>query len=72
MNEKKQWGGRRTGAGRKATSGNVATIGLRIPADVEEILSRQENRTAFIIEAIREYDRRHNSSGINVSSTKGK
>ena len=57
--EKSRWGGRRTGAGRKATAGNVATIGLRIPADVAEILSRQENRTAYIVEAIREYDRRH-------------
>ncbi len=56
--EKKQWGGRRAGAGRKATVGNVATIGLRVPADVAAILDRQKNRTAFIIAAIREYDRK--------------
>ncbi len=62
--EKRQWGGRRAGAGRKATSGNVATIGLRIPADVEEILSRQENRTAFIIEAIREHYKRKRTHNI--------
>ena len=50
-------GGRREGAGRPKTVGNTRSIGIRIPEDVAEILDRQENRSAFIIEAIRAYDK---------------
>ena len=48
-------GGRREGAGRPKTVGNTRSIALRIPADVAEILDRQEHRSAYIIEAIRAY-----------------
>ncbi|MCM1310853.1 MAG: ribbon-helix-helix domain-containing protein [Bacteroides sp.] len=48
-------GGRREGAGRPATKNNTRTIALRIPQDVADILDRQPNRSAFIIEAIRAY-----------------
>ena len=52
--EKKQnWGGKREGAGRKKTTSK--SIALRIPEDVAEILDSVENRTAYIIEAIRYY-----------------
>lgn len=50
-------GGRRAGAGRPTTVGNTRTIALRIPADVAGILDRQPNRSAYIIEAIRAYDK---------------
>ena len=50
-------GGRRDGAGRPKTVGNTRSIALRIPEDVAEILDRQEHRTAYIVEAIRAYDK---------------
>lgn len=50
-------GGARAGAGRPVTVNNSRSIGLRVPQDVAEILERQENRSAFIIEAIRAYAR---------------
>ena len=53
--EKKQWGGKREGAGRPRES--VKSIALRIPQDVSDILDKQENRSAYIIEAIRAYAR---------------
>lgn len=48
-----KWGGKREGAGRKKTTSK--SIALRIPDDVVEILDNVENRSAFIIEAIRHY-----------------
>lgn len=48
-----KWGGKREGAGRKKTTSK--SIALRIPDDVVEILDNVENRSAFIIEAIRLY-----------------
>ena len=71
---KKGRGGRREGAGRPATVESTRTIGLRIPADVAEILDRQENRSAYIIEAIRAYDKasrtRRAVFGVEISYTK--
>ena len=57
---KKKRGGKREGAGRKATVGNVKSIALRIPQDVADILNKVEHRSKFICEAIRmkaEHDR---------------
>ena len=51
--KEKKWGGKREGSGRKKTTSK--SIALRIPKDVEQILEKQANRSAFIIEAIREY-----------------
>lgn len=48
-------GGRREGAGRPSVKNNTRSIALRIPQDVADILDRQPNRSAFIIEAIRAY-----------------
>lgn len=50
-------GGARPGAGRPKGRNNYRSIGIRIPEDVAEILDRQEHRSAYIIEAIRAYDR---------------
>ena len=55
--KKTGWGGARAGAGRPKGRYNFRTIGLRIPEDVAEIIDRQPNRSAYIIEAIRAYDR---------------
>lgn len=55
--KKTGWGGARAGAGRPKGRNNFRTIGLRIPQDVAEIIDRQPNRSAYIIEAIRAYDR---------------
>lgn len=54
-NEKtpQNWGGKREGAGRKKTTSK--SIALRIPEDVVAILDRVDNRSAFIVEAIRHY-----------------
>lgn len=71
--EKKQWGGKREGAGRPRT--NSRSIALRIPQDVADILDRQENRSAYIVEAIRAYDREQRKRtilGIEISYTKRK
>lgn len=59
--EKKQRGGARPGAGRPRGRNNYRSIALRIPEDVAEILDRQENRSAYIIEAIRAYNVAHPS-----------
>lgn len=50
-------GGRREGAGRPRGENNARSIALRIPKDVAEILDRQTNRSAYIIEAIRAYNK---------------
>lgn len=54
-NEKKSWGGARKGAGRPRSIDNCKSIALRIPQDIAEILDKQPNRSAFIIDAIRHY-----------------
>lgn len=72
--EKKSWGGKRAGAGRPNVKNNTRTVGIRIPDDVAAILDRQPNRSAYIIEAIREYDRQQRKRtilGIEISYTKG-
>ena len=55
--KKTGWGGARAGAGRPKGRNNFRTIGLRIPQDGAEIIDRQPNRSAYIIEAIRAYAR---------------
>lgn len=68
-------GGRRAGAGRPKGQNNYSSIALRIPKDVAEILEKQENRSAYIIEAIRAYDREQRKQtilGIEISYTKNK
>lgn len=55
--QKNTHGGKREGAGRPVTVGSRNRIGLRVPDDIVEILERQPNRTAFILEAIRSYAR---------------
>lgn len=52
-NSSKRWGGARIGAGRKRTTSS--SIALRIPEDVEAILTKVDKRSAFIVEAIRHY-----------------
>jgi hypothetical protein len=49
----KKRGGKREGAGRKATVGNVKSIALRIPQDIADILDKVEQRSQFICNAIR-------------------
>ena len=71
--EKKGRGGARTGAGRPRGRNNYRSIALRIPKDVANILDAQENRSAYIIEAIRAYDkeqRKHTILGVEISYTK--
>lgn len=57
IEDKKDWGGKREGSGRKKTS--VKTIGLRIPQDVADILAEASasgtKPTDYIIRAIRAY-----------------
>ena len=48
-------GGHREGAGRPAGRSDVGSITIRIPEDVAKILANQENKTAYIIEAVRAY-----------------
>lgn len=54
--KKNTHGGRREGAGRPKGRKDYKSIALRIPEDVATILDSQENRSAYIIEAIRAYD----------------
>ena len=71
--KKSSHGGKRAGAGRPRSVDSRHTIGLRVPDDVAKILDRQENRSAFIIEAIRAYDREQRKRtilGIEISYTK--
>lgn len=66
-------GGRREGAGRPRTVGVTRTVTIRLPDDVAEILDRQENRSAFIVEAIRRLDeeqRKKTIIGFEISYTK--
>ena len=60
-------GGARAGAGRPKGRNNYRSISLRIPEDVAEILDRQEHRSAYIIEAIRAYDRLQSTKTITTS-----
>lgn len=71
--EKTKRGGKREGAGRPSGGRNTATITIRIPEDVEKILSGQDNKSAYIIEAIRAYDeqrRKKTIIGFEISYTK--
>lgn len=71
--KKSNRGGARAGAGRPKGRNNYRSIALRIPEDVAEILDRQEKRSAYIIEAIRAYDREQRKRtifGIEISYTK--
>lgn len=71
---KKKRGGARPGAGRPRGRNNYRSIALRIPKDVADILDGQENRSAYIIEAIRAYDKeqkKHTILGIEISYSKG-
>lgn len=71
--KKSGWGGRREGAGRPTEERKTRSIALRIPGDVASILDKQENRSAFIIEAIRAYDkeqRKRTILGVEISYTK--
>lgn len=54
--KKGRHGGPRPGSGRHKTKFCVATIAIRIPADILEILNRQKNRSEYIIAAIRAYE----------------
>lgn len=66
-------GGRREGAGRPKGRKDVSTITLRIPEDVAKILESKKNRSQFIIDAIRAYDReerKHTIIGFEISYTK--
>lgn len=73
--EKTKRGGKREGAGRPSGGKNTATITIRIPKDVEEILRNQENKSAYIIDAVRAYDeeqRKKTIIGFEISYTKEK
>lgn len=71
--KKNRRGGRREGAGRPVTINSTRTISIRIPEDIAAILDAQENRSAYIIEAIRAYDRAQRKRtilGLEISYTK--
>lgn len=56
--EKKGWGGARTGSGRKKTMGR--NFNFRATPEVEEILLAVEgSKTEYINAAVLEYSRRH-------------
>lgn len=57
--KKENRGGARPGSGRPKGRKDYKSISIRIPEDVEMILSKQENRSSYIIEAIREYFKNH-------------
>ena len=66
-------GGHREGAGRPAGRSDVGSITIRIPEDVAKILANQENKTAYIIEAVRAYDkeqRKRTLIGFEISYTR--
>lgn len=67
--KKSNRGGARAGAGRPKGRNNYRSIALRIPEDVAEILDKQVNRSAYIIEAIRAYA---GATGINKRRSSGK
>lgn len=73
VTEKKARGGYREGAGRPAGRNDVGSITIRIPQDVAKILGNQDNKTAYILEAIRAYDkeqRKRTIIGFEISYTK--
>lgn len=73
VTEKNTHGGHREGAGRPAGRNDVGSITIRIPKDVANILGNQENKTAYILEAIRAYDkeqRKRTIIGFEISYTK--
>ena len=57
--KKENRGGARAGSGRPKGRKDYKSIAIRIPEDVEMILSGQQNRSAYIIAAIREYTKNH-------------
>lgn len=66
-------GGRREGARRPKGRKDVSTITLRIPEDVAKILESKKNRSRFIIDAIRAFDkeeRKRTIIGLEISYTK--
>lgn len=56
MEQTKNWGGSREGAGRKKVA--VKQVGFRAPEDVADVLSRCGKATDFIVAAIREKAKR--------------
>ncbi len=72
---KSKKGGHREGAGRPAGRNDVGSITIRIPEDIAEILDSQKNKSAYIIEAIRAYDKEQRKKtiiGFEISYTKCK
>ena len=73
VTEKNARGGYREGAGRPAGRNDVGSITIRIPKDVAKILESKESKTAYILEAIRAYDkeqRKRTIIGFEISYTK--
>lgn len=63
------------GGGRPNRRHSYSTIALRIPKDVYLILAEQENRSQYIIEAIRAYHKeqnKHTIFGIELSYTRNR
>lgn len=59
VEKKNGWGGRRAGAGRPRGENHYGTVTINIPKDVAEVLANVPNRSAYIIEALREYAAKH-------------
>lgn len=75
INAKTARGGRREGAGRPQGRKDARSITLRIPQDVADILEGQASKTAYVIEAIRAFDREKRKKtilGFEISYTKEK
>lgn len=51
----KKWGGKRAGSGRKKTT--AKRVGICVPQDVADILSKQNSITDYICEAVRFYEK---------------
>ena len=71
--EKKTRGGFRKGSGRPSGRKDVGSITIRIPEDIAHILEAQDNKTSYIIDAIRAYDkeqRKRTIIGFEISYTK--
>lgn len=71
--QKNSHGGRREGAGRPAGRKDVQSITIRMPEDVAKILDQQSNKTSYILEAIRAYDKEQRKKtiiGFEISYTK--
>ncbi len=72
VSKKNGHGGRREGAGRPKTVGSSRTISIRIPEEIAAILDQQENKTAFIIDAVRAYEKQRRKKtllGLEISYT---